>query len=264
MWITNKCSMLGMTVDTKQQRMFVAEFGNNRLAVVDLPAGKVLPTIAGLREPQGVAYVSFADSGFVPAMASLRMLRGEDLTPIRRIDPGDNAGNMRVDAAATGCSWVTAVRAGGNRSGKRTKTADIRLKGHPEGFNIDEAGTQVFINVPGRARDRGPRSCGGVAPDRSRRNGGDRISRWQSTARRTGFRRLSQPATLMARFPAGTAVSRPTSTRGAGQWPHRGRDPCRRDLRLRRDERAGSPVRPCCYGTARNSLALGLAFPITD
>lgn len=147
MWIANKCSMLGMTVDTKQQRMFVAEFGNNRLAVVDLPAGKVLPTIAGLREPQGVAYVSFADSGFVPAMASLRMLRGEDLTPIRRIDPGDNAGNMRVDAAATGCSWVTAVRAGGNRSGKRTKTADIRLKGHPEGFNIDEVGTQVFINV---------------------------------------------------------------------------------------------------------------------
>jgi hypothetical protein len=30
----------------------------------------------------------------------------------------------------------------------RTKTADIRLKGHPEGFQIDETGTQVFVNVP--------------------------------------------------------------------------------------------------------------------
>jgi hypothetical protein len=28
------------------------------------------------------------------------------------------------------------------------KTADIRLKAHPEGFQIDETGTQVFVNVP--------------------------------------------------------------------------------------------------------------------
>ena len=29
-----------------------------------------------------------------------------------------------------------------------TKTADIRLKAHPEGFQLDETGTQVFVNVP--------------------------------------------------------------------------------------------------------------------
>src|SRR5206468_8483325 len=34
----------------------------------------------------------------------------------------------------------------------RTKAADLRLKGHPEGFQIDETGTQVFVNVPD-ARD---------------------------------------------------------------------------------------------------------------
>ena len=28
------------------------------------------------------------------------------------------------------------------------KTGDIRLKAHPEGFQIDETGTQVFVNVP--------------------------------------------------------------------------------------------------------------------
>src|SRR5438045_1145910 len=33
-----------------------------------------------------------------------------------------------------------------------TKHADSRLKGHPEGFQIDETGTQVFVNVPD-ARD---------------------------------------------------------------------------------------------------------------
>ena len=30
----------------------------------------------------------------------------------------------------------------------RTKAADFRLKGHPEGFQIDETGAQVFVNVP--------------------------------------------------------------------------------------------------------------------
>jgi len=30
----------------------------------------------------------------------------------------------------------------------RTKAADIRLAGHPEGFQIDETGTRVFVNVP--------------------------------------------------------------------------------------------------------------------
>jgi hypothetical protein len=34
----------------------------------------------------------------------------------------------------------------------RTKAADIRLKGHPESFQIDETGTKVFVNVPD-ARD---------------------------------------------------------------------------------------------------------------
>ena len=29
-----------------------------------------------------------------------------------------------------------------------SRTADIRLKAHPEGFQIDETGTQVFVNVP--------------------------------------------------------------------------------------------------------------------
>jgi hypothetical protein len=30
----------------------------------------------------------------------------------------------------------------------QTKAADLRLKAHPEGFQIDETGTRVFVNVP--------------------------------------------------------------------------------------------------------------------
>jgi hypothetical protein len=49
--------------------------------------GKVLRRIAGLSEPQSVAYVPFADSVFVANAGdgSVRVLRAEDLTPIGRI-----------------------------------------------------------------------------------------------------------------------------------------------------------------------------------
>ena len=52
-------------IDLKRMRLLVAELGNDSLGVVDLAAGKVLRRIAGLGEPQGVAYVPFADSVFV-------------------------------------------------------------------------------------------------------------------------------------------------------------------------------------------------------
>ena len=138
-------------IDLKRQRLLVAELGNNSLAVVDLAAGKVLHRIAGLSEPQGVAYVPFVDSAFVANAGdgSVHVLRGEDLTPIGRIELGDDADNVRVNAARNrvlvgyGEGALAVID-----PASLTKTADIRLKAHPEGFQIDETATQVFVNVP--------------------------------------------------------------------------------------------------------------------
>jgi hypothetical protein len=80
---------------------------------------------------------------------SVRVLRGEDLTPIGRIDLGDDADNVRVDTARNrvlvgyGKGALAVIDPVG-----LSKPADIRLKAHPEGFQIDETGTQVFVNVP--------------------------------------------------------------------------------------------------------------------
>ena len=140
-----------LSIDPKRQRLFVAELGNNSLGVVDLAARKVLRRISGLSEPQGVAYVPFADSVYVANAGdgSVHVLRGDDLAPIGRIELGDDADNVRVNAPRN------RVLVGYGKGAlaiidpaTRTKAADIRLKGHPEGFQIDEAGTQVFVNVP--------------------------------------------------------------------------------------------------------------------
>ena len=142
-------------VDVKRQRLFVAELGNNSLGVVDLAAGKVLRTIAGLSEPQGVAYVPNADNVFVANAGdgSVRVLRGDDFAPIGQIELGEDADNVRVD---TRRNRVLVGYGNGALAvidpATRTKAADIRLKGHPEGFQIDETGTRVFVNVPD-ARD---------------------------------------------------------------------------------------------------------------
>jgi hypothetical protein len=144
-----------LSIDTKRRRLFVAELGNNSLGVVDLAVGKVLRRIAGLREPQGVAYAPFADSIYVANAGdgSVRVLRGEDLAVVGRVELGDDADNVRVDAQRSrlligyGKGALAVID-----PASLTKTADLRLKGHPEGFQIDETGTQVFVNVPD-ARD---------------------------------------------------------------------------------------------------------------
>lgn len=140
-----------LAIDVKRRRLFIAELGNDSLSVVDLAAGKVLRRIPGFSEPQGVAYVPFADSLYVANAGdgSVRVLCGEDLAPSGHIELGQDADNVRVD---TRRSRVLVGYGKGALAvidpATRAKAADIRLKGHPEGFQIDEPGSQIFVNVP--------------------------------------------------------------------------------------------------------------------
>src|SRR5712671_6734569 len=54
-----------MTVDLKRQRLFVAELGNDTVGVVDLPNRKLISSIPGLKEPQGVGYEPSSDTLYV-------------------------------------------------------------------------------------------------------------------------------------------------------------------------------------------------------
>ena len=137
-------------IDVRRQRLFVAELGNDSLGVIDLAGGKVR-TIVGFHEPQGIAYVASADSLYVAngGDGSVRVLRGDDLAPIGRIELGDDADNVRVDDARNrvlvgyGNGAIAVID-----PQTRTKIADIRLKGHPESFRLDETGARIFVNVP--------------------------------------------------------------------------------------------------------------------
>ena len=81
-----------LAIDHARQRLFVAEFDNNSLAVVDLKDHKILHRVAGLREPQGVAMsqllIVFSsvtgamDRSVFSGEATFRPLRGWNSRPM--------------------------------------------------------------------------------------------------------------------------------------------------------------------------------------
>ena len=54
-----------MALDVKRERLFVAELGNDTVAVVSLVDHKVVRVIDRLQEPQGVGYLASSDTLYV-------------------------------------------------------------------------------------------------------------------------------------------------------------------------------------------------------
>jgi hypothetical protein len=140
-----------LAIDLARQRLFVAELGNNSVGAIDLQARTVIHRIAGLTEPQGVGYFPPADTLYIANAGdgSVHLYRGEDFAPRGRIELGDDADNVRIDAAHArvwvghGSGALAAIDAASNRT-----TIDISLKAHPESFRLDPAGETIFANVP--------------------------------------------------------------------------------------------------------------------
>jgi len=140
-----------LAVDVGGERLFVAELGNDSVGVVDLKAGRLLQTLGGLAEPQGVGYVAALDTLVVASAGdgSLRAFTGAELQPAWRLDFGDDADNIRVDAGA----GLVFMGYGGGAIAvidprRRAKLAEIALKAHPEAFVLEPGGQRLFVNVP--------------------------------------------------------------------------------------------------------------------
>ena len=140
-----------MAVDLKRQRLFVAELGNDSVGIVDLANRKLIRTITRLKEPQGVGYEPSTDMLYVANAGdgSVRLFEGGDYKSSGQIELGSDADNIRVDAAS---SRVFVGYGSGALAiidpSTRRKVADVALKAHPEGFQIDSDTGQIFVNVP--------------------------------------------------------------------------------------------------------------------
>ncbi|ABE62683.1 hypothetical protein Nham_1869 [Nitrobacter hamburgensis X14] len=140
-----------MAIDLKRQRLFVAELENDSVGVVDLSNHRVIRTLTDLRQPQGIAYLATTDVWYVANAGdgSVHLFRGSDYSPIGQIDLGEDADNIRVNAAGT---RVMVGHGNGSLAvldpSSRVKVGDVPLKAHPEGFQIDDSSGRVVINLP--------------------------------------------------------------------------------------------------------------------
>jgi len=139
------------TVDLKGQRLFIAALDNNSVEMVDLRAGERTQSIGGLREPQGVSFVAESNKLFVAnaKRGACDVFDGSSLKRIKSVNLSDDADNIRYDVAA-GRIYVGygdgALGIIDAASGERI--ADIKLKGHPESFQLEKSGPRIFVNLP--------------------------------------------------------------------------------------------------------------------
>src|SRR5678815_3255660 len=90
-----------LAVDVRNLRLFLAALGNNTLEVIDLKSGKVIHSVRGLNEPQGIAFIPEANLVWVAngGDGDCKAFAADTLAPLRNAKFSSDADNLRYDAA---------------------------------------------------------------------------------------------------------------------------------------------------------------------
>jgi DNA-binding beta-propeller fold protein YncE len=142
------------TAYPKKRLLIFAALGNNTVEVINTFEGKVIQSIKGLNEPQGVLYVPEFSKLFVAnaANGTVNVYDGKTWAFRKTISFGEEADtdNLRYDDATKrvyvgivgGIAMIDAATE--MKVGKELKGSG----GHSESFQLEKKGTRVFVNVP--------------------------------------------------------------------------------------------------------------------
>jgi YVTN family beta-propeller protein len=138
-----------LAFNAKKQVIYVAALGNNTIEVVDLKNKKVVHTIKGLGEPQGIRFIPESNVIFVANGndGTCDVFSADSYQRISSFKLEGDADNVRYDAGTKriyvgyGNGGIAIIDA---TTFKRL--ADIKLSGHPESFQLDNK--RIFVNVP--------------------------------------------------------------------------------------------------------------------
>ena len=140
-----------MSLDMAGQRLFVSALGNNTVEIVDLKAGKRTNTITGLKEPQGTLYVPDKNRLFVASAkdGTVKIFDGTSLQLLKTIEYGDDADNLRYDAARQRVYVGFGGGALGELDTDGQKIGETKLDAHPESFQLEKGSPRIYVNLPG-------------------------------------------------------------------------------------------------------------------
>jgi DNA-binding beta-propeller fold protein YncE len=141
------------TAFPKRRLVIFAALGNDTAEVLNTFRGKVVHTITGLNEPQGVLYVPELDKIFIANAGNgvVNVFDGKTYAPRKSISLGEEADtdNLRYDEATKrvfvgivgGIAMIDAVT--------ESHVGDLKGSGgHSEAFQLEKKGSRVFVNVP--------------------------------------------------------------------------------------------------------------------
>jgi DNA-binding beta-propeller fold protein YncE len=140
-----------MDVNLKDQVVFIAALGNNTLEIVDIGQGKRLHNIKGLDEPQGVAYLPQQQEIFVAngGNGDCYFYNARTYMKTGTVHLSSDADDVRYDSTERkiyvgyGDGAIAMIDADSHK-----QVGNVKLSGHPEGFQIDKSLSLLFVNVP--------------------------------------------------------------------------------------------------------------------
>jgi hypothetical protein len=141
-------------IDLQANRLFVAATGNHTVEILNLDQGKVTEMITGLGKPHGLAWIAgrlYASDG---SMGDLKIFEGAPLKQVKSIKLSEDADDLVYDAGRK----LLYVGHGGSDADNPAKIAvidtanqtlikDLPVATHPEGLDIDNAKSRIFVNV---------------------------------------------------------------------------------------------------------------------
>ena len=140
-----------LAFDQDRERLFVAALGNDSVEVIDTKTGTHLKHLAGFHEPQGIAVVPDVRAIVVAngQGTGVEMIDAGDFHPLRAIPLGADADNVRYDGTAKRVyvGYASGTLAAVDPADGRV-VARAPLEGHPESFQLESAGSRIFVNVP--------------------------------------------------------------------------------------------------------------------
>ncbi|TAM96995.1 MAG: YncE family protein [Chitinophagaceae bacterium] len=149
--VKGRIDHMDVNVNEKERIVYASALGNNSLEVVSLLQGKVIHTIGGLSEPQGVAYLPkqheifvanggngdcyFYDAGTFKKTGAVHLPSDADDVRYDSIQ-----GKIYVGYGEGGMAIIDAVT--------KRLTGDIKLPAHPESFQLDIPSGRIWVNIP--------------------------------------------------------------------------------------------------------------------
>jgi YVTN family beta-propeller protein len=140
-----------LDVNLKEGIVYVAALGNNTLEVVDLATGRVVHSITGLDEPQGIGYIPQTREIFVAngGTGDCYFFNARSFEKVATIHLGSDADDVRYDSAGQkiyvgyGSGGIAVIDAATHH-----QMSDIKLPAHPESFQLDKGLNVLFVNLP--------------------------------------------------------------------------------------------------------------------